>query len=197
MTAHIVGIGGLLASGKDTVADYLVEKHGWVKMGMSDPLWDALKVLNPYIPVQGGLLPMPLSDMLEVIDTIDQSDDDQYVKAKKNKEVRRLLQVLGTEIGRDMIGANTWTDIAKRKATAAHSMGQNVILTGIRFPNEATMVSEIGGELWWVDRPTLINVDESAKHASENSINSQLFNRVISNNGTLEDLYREVDKALA
>lgn len=197
MSTSIIGIGGLLSSGKDTVADYLVKEHGWAKMGMSDPLWEALKTLNPYIPVQGGLLPMPLSDLLEVIDNIDQSDDDPYVKAKKNKEVRRLLQVLGTEIGRDMIGQNTWTDIAKRKALSYHAMGQNVIITGIRFPNEIEMVSEIGGELWWVDRPTLINEDASANHASENSINSQLFSRVINNNGSLEDLYREVDKALA
>ena len=39
-----------------------------------------------------------------------------YTEAKAEfPEVRRLLQVFGTEVGRDLFGENVWVDIMKRE----------------------------------------------------------------------------------
>jgi hypothetical protein len=46
----IIGIGGKLRSGKDTVADHLVSAHGFTKLGTSSPLLRAALVLDPVIP---------------------------------------------------------------------------------------------------------------------------------------------------
>ena len=205
---RIVGIGGKLASGKDAVSDHLVKKHGWVKMGMSDALADALYVLNPYIPVQSGtrkrvrFLGIPLwksrtkySSQLGVKPYAELYDSLGYVEVKRVTEVRRLLQKLGTEVGRNMISDSVWTDIMERKVKELAATGvPGIIVTGIRFPNEIEAISEnLGGELWWVSRPSLA-AGSNAGHASENSVDAADFDLTIHNTGTLDDLYAKVDK---
>ena len=49
-----------------------------------------------------------------------------YTELKTNREVRRLLQVLGTDIGRDMIDPDLWVDIASRKIAAVYVGGNKV-----------------------------------------------------------------------
>lgn len=211
--ARIVGIGGKLASGKDAISDHLVEKHGWVKLGMSDALADALYTLNPYIvekwteyaPVPNRFFSWRKSKSL-VVDIDYQRirryqeivDEVGYVKAKEISEVRRLLQVLGTEVGRKMISESVWTDIAARKVREAVARGvPGVVLTGVRFPNELEMLEEeLGGETWWVTRPSLES-GQNASHASENSVSSVDFERTIWNDGTLEELYQKVDQIVS
>jgi hypothetical protein len=200
---RIVGIGGKLASGKDAVSDHLVEKHGWVKLGMSDALADALYTLNPIVGgvpvyVRIKFLGVPLWKRLagfRYLRYAKEFDAYGYVKIKENPEVRSLLQKLGTEVGRNMISDSVWTDIMERKVRELASAGvPGVIVTGIRFPNEVTAISEdLGGELWWVSRPSLAE-GANAGHASENSVDAADFDRTIVNGGTLEDLYKKVDQ---
>lgn len=209
---RIVGIGGKLASGKDAISDHLVEKHGWVKFGMSDPLAKALHTLDPWVPV--GLLPKrfnktqlwALKTFFGIVpeDKLFQSyksyvDSVGYVDAKTNDEVRRLLQVLGTEVGRKQLSEGSlWTDIATRNVRAAAAAGApGVILTGIRFPNELEMVEDdLEGETWWVHRP-MQQAGETAAHSSENSVSAVDFELTIYNDGTLDDLYAKVDKLVS
>ncbi|UVG35215.1 deoxynucleoside monophosphate kinase [Microbacterium phage Cece] len=189
---RIVGIGGKLASGKDAISDHLVENHGWVKLGMSDALADALYVLNPLIEVPGGRHEFSIIQRYqELFNAVG------YVKAKENPEVRRLLQMLGTEVGRNMIGENVWTDIIERRIRALVSQGvPGIIVTGIRFPNEVSVIeSNLDGELWWVNRPSLEET-VNAGHASENSVGIDDFHIVIENDSTLDALYGKVDRLI-
>lgn len=190
----LIGIGGRFSSGKDAVADYLVEQHGWVKMGMSDPLADALYTLNPMI----GLTLDLSGENDRYVPAHYQTFVDQvgYTEAKKNPEVRRLLQVLGTEVGRNMIGQNTWVDIAERRIKAVRAESKSVILTGVRFHNELKMIQQNSGELWWVNRPRIETHAPTSGHASENSVTADNFGTHITNNGTLEDLYKKVENLL-
>lgn len=202
--ARVIGIGGLLTSGKDTVADYLVEKHGWVKMGMSDPLNQALLTINPYVQVDTHIS-HPIMRMVLVNPGFYRYDELVerlgYVEAKKIPEVRRLLQVLGTEVGRKMMGEGVWVGIAADNIKALLDQDKNVILTGVRYPNELELIrwlyrrSGYHAELWWVDRPGLA-VAASGGHSSETSVQAGDFDRVIPNNGTIEQLYAVVDYIL-
>jgi hypothetical protein len=172
MTARLIGLGGRLRAGKDTVADVLVEHHGFRKMGMSDALADALYVLDPVIPTG-----IRYSAFVRRVG---------YVEAKKNPEVRRLLQKLGTEVGRDMIGTNVWVDIIEARIRASLAAGIPVAVTGIRFPNEVTMIHRVGGTLVWVSRPEADNA--APAHASETSVNVAHFDIDMQNDGTLDEL---------
>lgn len=193
MTSLVIGLGGRLRSGKDTVADHLVEKHGFHKIGFSDALHEAMLALNPIVvadvtigedgPEGEG------TRYSELIDAIG------YVKAKEQyPEVRRLLQVLGTEVGRNMFDENVWVNITARKIDDSLCADQPVVVTGVRFPNELRMIRQFAGETWWVDRPGL---EQSSTHASENGVEPEWFDRVIANDGAFDDLYSKVDGLLA
>lgn len=183
MMPAFIGLGGHLRSGKDTVADHLVQAHGFVKLGMSDALHEAMLALDPIVDVDHDL-EIRYADVIEAFG---------YVQAKaRYPEVRRLLQKLGTEVGRDMIGENTWVDIIARKVDLLLKGGWPVAVTGIRFPNELRMVRSLGGTAVWVDRPGLDSASPAA-HASETSVDDSMFDRVLVNDGTLEHLYAITD----
>lgn len=180
----LLGLGGKLRAGKDEVANHLVERHGYVKLGMSDALLEAALVLDPIVDWDDFYSgePVRLSERVRRVG---------YVEAKKNPEVRRFLQVLGTEFGRNMIDENIWVDIMRRKIRGWLDSGFSVVVTGIRYPNELDMIRRLGGEAWWIDR----SAATGSTHASENSVSPFEFDRIVFNNGTLDDLYRKVDAA--
>lgn len=201
MTGKLIGLGGKLRAGKDAVGDYLEEKHGYVKLGMSDALNEALLKLNPYIHLEPG---HPLGEFVLYKFLHDAVG---YVEAKKNPEVRRLLQVLGTEVGREMIDPDVWVRIAEKKILRLWENGKSVVITAMRFPNEIEMLERLGGLSVWVERPDELRLQAHSTgadnaplsvlaHASETSVSADDFSYVLMNDGTLEQLYRKVEKRL-
>ena len=182
MTGRLIGIGGYAGSGKDAVADILEDSHGFYGTFMSQPLNAALCRLNPQVEVRPG-------EVFRYVDLIAQLG---YTRAKELPEVRRLLQAMGTEVGRDMFGQTIWVDLM-RNNLAAYEPDDDVVVTGIRFPNEASMIHELGGELWWTYRPGYGPVNS---HSSDNTLSLRHFDRVVVNDGTLEDLEQLVTKML-
>lgn len=186
MTTPLIGLGGKLTAGKDVVADYLVEKHGYVKLGMSDALHDAMMVLNPIVYVNHTY-----DEEFTYVEAIQEYG---YVKTKELfPEARRLLQALGTEVGRKMFGENVWVDIMTRKIQERRDAGLSVAVTGIRFPNELEMIHDLGGWSVWVHRPGLESTDT---HDSENSVRMEDFQVIVNNDSTIEVL-RDRAKGLA
>lgn len=194
----VLGLGGKLRSGKDTVADYLVHEYGFVKIGMSDAVNEAMKLINPIVSADEGYIER-YAALVERVG---------YAAAKENPEVRRLLQKLGTEVGRHMMGQNVWVDIAERKIREQWAQGKPVALTGMRFPNEIAMIRNLGGLNVYVERPSLeISTTQPAErvtaaldaaiHASENSVKQEDFSYEIQNDGTLVDLYAATDHMMA
>lgn len=176
----LIGLGGYAGAGKDAFAEFLRDDHGVTLMGMSEPLLDALVLLNPWIPG----VSFPERDKMRFVDHLDAVG---YTEAKKHPEVRRLLQVLGTEIGRDMIGQDTWTNVARKKILAEFAHGRSVALTGIRFPDELAMVHELSGASVWIRRP---GVEPALGHVSDRTLSPHDFDIVVDNSGTL-DVLRE------
>ena len=189
MVCQVIGLGGRLRAGKDCIADYLVAERGFVKIGMSDALHEAMLALDPIVdvgPLYGDIEFERYSDVVAQVG---------YVEAKKNPEVRRLLQRLGTEVGRAMIGENVRVDITARKIERLLAEGHSVALSGVRFENELRMIHSFAGRTVWVER-TSLNPTPEAVHASEVSLGPQDFDLTIVNDGSLADLYARVDTLL-
>lgn len=197
--APLIGLGGRLRSGKDTVADHLVSRYGFIKIGMSEPLNDALLTLNPLIPVNAHEDQTAIGLTGQFVRYSDLIDRVGYVEAKRNPEVRALLQRLGTDVGRKLIDENVWVDMMARIVTDHLDAGTPVVVTGIRYLNEVDVIRDMLGSSWWVSRPiTSIGVaaDQILAHESERGVNEADFDKVIRNDGTLDELYRSVDLML-
>lgn len=173
----LIGLSGYARSGKDTVAEYLVKEHGYTRVAFADALRDALYALNPSIPypfdgqtVQGRLQTL-----------VDNFGWDSCKTAFP--EVRELLQRMGTEVGRNLLGPNVWVDIAMRKVAAVDGP---VVITDMRFPNEyAAIRKDHNGLAWRIIRPGTEPVNA---HSSETAIDTLPFNETIHNEGTIQEL---------
>jgi hypothetical protein len=197
----LIGLGGHLGAGKDALAEHIAEKYGATVLGMSAPLVRAMQALNPVIPlfVPGVNTKYVPTGRYTTYRELHQSVG--YVGAKKNPEVRRLYQTLGTQVGRDMIGDDVWVDMARRDIQALREDGEAVLITGIRFPNELQMIQGQGGKLVWVERDESYEAYdrgqdrplEAYKHESENSVRYTDFDVVVENFGDLEGLYASAD----
>jgi len=188
----LLGFGGLRRSGKDAASDHLVETQGFVKLGMSDVLARCLYVLNPLIP-SGEYTRIPHVRYAELVDSIG------YTEAKKIPEVRQLLQRLGTDVGRDILGEDIWVSALEKTIKEHRDAGTPVALTGVRFSNELEMIRRAGGTTVYIHRPSEASTDAEsiATHKSEKGLRPEDFDHQIINDGSLSELYAQVDEVIS
>lgn len=173
----IIGLSGYAQSGKDTVAKILVEDYGYSRIAFADIIRTAVYKLNPLVTYDG----MRLAHLVDL---------EGWEIAKTLPEVRRLLQVMGSEVGRDMIDPQIWIELTLHSA----SKTDKIVISDVRFRNEAEEITWRGGEVWRVsriERDAPINL-----HRSETDLDNWHFDQYISNNGTIDDLNEEIKKIL-
>lgn len=107
---------------------------------------------------------------------------------RKDDDGRRLLQNLGVAV-RDCLGDSLWIDAALE----GYNGDEHAVITDVRFANEMREIRGMGGEIWRVDRPGVGPVND---HVSEHEWTAGPFDRVIANDGTLDDLREKVLEAL-
>ena len=100
---------------------------------------------------------------------------------------RKILQLLGTEAGRDIIHPNIWVN----SLFADYTTDSNWIITDVRFPNEAKAIKDRGGIVVRIERPGGESHCGGA-HASETALDDYDFDIVINNDGTIEELIDKV-----
>ena len=166
---EILGLVGYARSGKDSVASILIEEYGFERVSFADPIRNAVYTLNPYV-TEAGLRIQPLIDILGW----------DAVKVQY-QEVRRLLQVFGTEVAREQWSDSFWVDLGFSKMQP----DGKYVITDVRFPNEAEAVRNRGGILWRIHRPGVGPVNN---HASDNHISQINVDLEVSNGTTLENL---------
>lgn len=166
----LVGLTGYAGSGKDAAASGLLAL-GWKRVSFAEPLRQMLYTLNPFIS--------PSSRLKDVIDR------GGWQEAKQYPETRRLMQVFGTEVGREMIDPDLWIMLAKKACDDYAKAGYNVVITDCRFPNEAAMIRFNGGKIARIYRD---GVTPAQGHVSDTSCDSIIPDYEIINNGSIEDL---------
>lgn len=184
---QFIALGGHRGSGKDAVADHLVDQHGFTKIGMSDLLLQATLAANPLIRVtiREALRLRIRPGHIRAAVLVERVG---YVKAKTVRDFREFMQHFGTEAGRDIHGQDVWVNLIAKRIDALRAEGHDVVLTGVRFPNELTM-ADVRGRTWWVSRPGY----GGDNHPSERSVNAANFQRIVDNDRRLSDLYWVVD----
>lgn len=105
----------------------------------------------------------------------------------KDAKGRRLLQLLGTEVGRNCISEDIWCKHWKRNIKAAYDLGYNLILSDdVRFPNEIDYIKKYNGKIIKIIGRGYTDIDST--HGSESFIDSLLVDYTISNDGSIADL---------
>lgn len=182
----ILGLTGFARSGKDTVADYLVENYGFQKVSFAAPLKDMLRRLNPIV---GSQLVRNAQDNtarpIRLEDLYSQYKDHEGVKnSPYGEEVRDLWQRLGTDCVRAE-DEEFWV----RAAMGQLSEGGRYVFTDCRFPNESQAIIDSSAKyasIWRVSRPGVQAVNG---HVSEQYVGKLGENAVVTNDGTLDELY--------
>jgi hypothetical protein len=193
----IIGLSGYARVGKDEAAKVLVEQHGFTRIAFADKLRDFLYALNPLVSNDLYLKSDDIgwhlwgkNEPMRVRDVIDYVGWDDYKESPYGQEIRELLQRLGTEAGRQVLGENIWVDSALNNLDP----NKDYVITDVRFPNEADAVWHREGSLW---RVTRAGVGPANNHASETSLDDYPhFQQYLTNDGTLEEYHAMVGRAL-
>ena len=172
----IIGLAGRINCGKDTLADYLVDKHNYIKLRFSQPLKDGCAAMFGF--------------------TQDQVNNDKETKDEFWGVTPRLvLQFIGTEVFREKIneiipvGGDFWVKTLAKKLNDK----DDFVIADVRFQNEVDMIKSKGGTVVRIIRENGLK----DSHVSEESCDALQGCISISNNATKEDLYKGLENILS
>lgn len=172
-----IGVCGPAGVGKDTVAKYLCEHHGFIRNAFADPLKRAgqqMFMLNEEQTWGDGLK--------------------EVVIPYWGLSPRQMFQKLGTEGGRMVFGDDLWL---RRWRIHFDTFGpvSNYVTSDVRFPNEAEYLRDLGFTIVHVNGRSFRQLGAVAsKHASELGVEYRpdLGDAMLLNNGTFADLYSQI-----
>jgi len=181
----LIGLVGLIGSGKDTVAERLVEQYGFKKDSFAKSLKDAVSSMFNWN-----------REMLEGATNESRAwreQPDAYWSERFGKPVtpRWILQYFGTEVMRGQMYDAIWLD-----SCLGRYKGDPTVISDTRFVNEIKTIKAHGGKVICVKRgelPTQKEMQDRGAHQSEWDWLDSDFDYIIDNNGTLEELFVKVD----
>lgn len=175
-----VGIIGRARVGKDTAGKWLVDNRGHRRVAFADALRLAAWRIDPITHAGGWGEQRRWSDII--------TGDGSYERAKDEvPEVRRFLQSFGATIRE--LDEDFWLRTALKKVTEANEAGVPVVITDVRYPNEAESLRRAGFHLVYIDRPGVPQLD----HESEGALTEDDADYTIRNSGTVEHLHNGME----
>lgn len=167
---RVIGITGKAGSGKDSLASFLVENHGFKRIGLADPL-------REFVSRMTGI---PFEDLMQ--GEVKETPLDNF----GGKSPRQMMQTLGTEWGRQTIADDTWLQVAAVAIRKARQEGYaGVVIPDVRFDNEAHFVHQMGGDVVEVIRYGAAPV---SAHVSESGVGEPMIDRRYFNDGPKHEM---------
>lgn len=190
----IIALHGKAGCGKDTFADHLVEKYGFVKRGFADPLYE--EVAHAFDVTVGWLRDRSRKELPQRELALALCKDNEFAELmlethaarfEESRSPRWVLQHWGTEYRRAQ-SLTYWVD---QMGAFAKRARVGVAIPDCRFENEAAWTKQNEGRVINIVRPGVADV---AAHSSEARLPLRLIDWVIDNTGTIEDLQRAADR---
>ena len=202
----IIGVCGFIGSGKDTIADYLVNFHEFRRESFASTLKDAVSSVFGW---DRTLLEGRTKEAREWREQVD-----PWWAARLDMPAltpRWVLQYWGTEVCRRGFHDDIWIASLENKL---RNSKDHVVVSDCRFPNEIQSIRNAGGRIVWVTRGELpdwydlavdanrghnIAIQELKQlgiHASETSWVGTQFDAIIDNNNTIDALYKQAEDLL-
>jgi hypothetical protein len=207
----IIGFVGLIGSGKDTAADYLVNFHGFRRDSFATTLKDAVSAVFGWDRLMLEGRTAESRAWREQVDT--------WWAQRLNMPhltPRWILQHWGTDVLRNHFNDDIWIASLEHKLQRSTD---NVVISDVRFPNEIKAIRRAGGYIYWIQRGELPPWYECALtenttheydqwllqdahklmeqswpqvHNSEWAWVGQSFDAVIDNNHSVDELYDQL-----
>jgi hypothetical protein len=172
----IIGLSGYSRSGKDEVAKILVEDYGFTRIAFADKIRELLYEMNPIVDTHYHLKSLV--------------DAYGWDEVKRRPQVREMLQNIGVG-ARNLFGDMFWVYQAMNLLT---SENPKIVVTDVRFLNEADTLKLNGGQVWRIKRPGVEAVND---HVSEHALDGYKVDMILKNEGTLDDLRELVRRRMA
>lgn len=174
----IISLSGYQGSGKSTVADYLVTKHGFKHFSFADALKQVLSILFSWdLNKLQGTTPEDRT-WRETIDTW---------WAEKlnipNFSPRYAMQFIGTNLFREHFNSSFWTSIVQKQISDLSS-SQHIVISDCRFPDEYQMLSSLNAFFILIERNSTKPVTDSEfanLHISESYIEAFNYDLILYN----------------
>jgi hypothetical protein len=188
----LIAVLGRKSSGKDTFANYIINKYGFIKYSFADPLKKGIQHFF-------NLTDQQLTDekLKETIDT------------RWGISPRKLFQIIGTDIFQNVLkeyipelsvnGRNHWVILFNQWYTS-QKLDMNVIIADARFLHEIEEIKNLGGKVIKIIRPQQINsnINKNDSHLSELEIDmipDQFIDHVIINDtNNLDTFNQKIDQ---
>jgi hypothetical protein len=204
----IIGVCGFIGSGKDTIADYLTNFHGFRRESFANTLKDAVAQVFGW---DRTMLEGRTTSAREWREQVDPWWSNRL--GMPHLTPRWVLQYWGTEVCRKGFNDDIWIAALEHKLL---NSTDNIVISDCRFPNEIKSIKDAGGlvvrvvrgpEPEWYDAAVSANrgadgnvtwatsrrILENAKiHASETAWVGTQFDYILDNNGSIDDLFTQV-----
>jgi hypothetical protein len=207
----IIGVCGFIGTGKDTIADYLVNIHQFRRESFANTLKDAVASVFQW--------DRELLEGRTKHSRAWREQRDEWWSNRLGRDItpRWVLQYWGTEVFRQGFHDDIWIASLENKL---RKTTDDVVISDCRFPNEILAIKRAGGKVIrvsrgpdpaWYKLAETVNVGprharwaiskaELAKfniHASETAWVGTEFDAVIDNNGTMDHLYTQVNHLIS
>ena len=203
----IIGVCGFIGSGKDTIADYLTNCHGFRRESFANSLKDAVAY------VFGWDRTMLEGRTTQARAWREQVDPWWAERLNMpNITPRWVLQYWGTEVCRRAFHDDIWIASLENKL---RNSTDNIVISDCRFPNEIKSIKAAGGIVvrvvrgpepdWYNDAVDMnagdrcinymtakVRMQKLGIHASETAWVGTKFDLVLDNNATIDDLFAQV-----
>jgi hypothetical protein len=203
----IIGVCGFIGSGKDTIADYLVNFHGFRRESFANSLKDAVA------HVFGWDRTMLEGRTKQSREWREQRDEWWSNRLGTEITPRLMLQLWGTEVCRRAFHDDIWIASLENKL---RNSTDDIVISDCRFPNEIKSIKDAGGIIVWVKRGELpewydwavsvnkgkvqnfswatskAKLEQSGIHASETAWVGTDFDAVLENDGSIDELFEKV-----
>jgi hypothetical protein len=208
----IVGVTGLIGSGKDTIANYLTTFHGFRKESFANSLKDAVSHVFGW---DREMLEGTTTSSREWREQVDPWWAERLDMPQLTP--RWVLQYWGTEVCRKSFHDDIWIASLEHKLLNSKD---NVVISDCRFANEVGAIKKAGGitirvsrgsEPEWYDAAIEYNkgpngnsmwalskakLDKLGIHASEYSSVGLKYDHYLDNDGSIDELYNKVQSII-
>lgn len=145
---EIFGFSGKLGSGKNYVAE---------------------RMFQAMLPERKTIL-LAFANHFKIDAIVKAGLDRQKVFGKKDDHTRRVLQIMGTEEGRNKYGEDIWINLAEEWRAYYEGLGyERAIIFDVRFPNEVEYIKRVGGKVVRIEAPER-HLETARKEAALNGV---------------------------